>query len=267
MGLAWKYTTNVAQYGKPTGVLIAGRCNWKDPAFASARAKGAEVLVYIAPTERPDHRVCDLDMQFYKNNLGAVPLWPYPTYGQRSGWPNTRMTDMRPGSQWIQYVVSYVEKLMREKKVDGVYLDSVGARRWGRLANWESWPQSEKNTWTDGNIDLVRRLDAKRRAINPDFIIVNNNTWDRGDSRGFAAEKYIDGINLEHPTTSNYHKKYVGRQFSNLGHRRVFVTANNRSEALMWAKVPGVTHVSDQTSSQYKHPNPPVVGFTRLNDR
>ena len=39
------------------------------------------------------------------NNYGAVPLWPYPSYGQRSIWADTNMTDMRPGSKWILCVV------------------------------------------------------------------------------------------------------------------------------------------------------------------
>ena len=71
-------------------MLIAGRCNRYEPEFAAARAKGAEVLAYLNPASRPDQRVCALDQAFYMNNYGAVPLWPYPSYGQRSIWPNTQ---------------------------------------------------------------------------------------------------------------------------------------------------------------------------------
>lgn len=268
LGIAFKTVTNVPLYGKPTGMLIAGRCNRYDPAFAAARARGAEVLAYINPVTRPDHNVCTLDTRFYMNNLGAVPLWPHPTYGQRSPWANTRMTDMRAGSAWIRYVVTYVENLMREGKVDGVFLDTVGVRPWASLAEWSSWPQWEKNAYAAGNVDLVRRLDARRRAINPNFIIVNNNVWENGTTRAVEGERYVDGVTIEHPKPlSPWHASYAGRSFGNLGHRRVLIIANTRSEAQAWARVPGVTHVSDQTSSQYRNPNPPAVAFQVLRDR
>ncbi len=265
-GLAYSQTTNVSLYGKPTGILVTGRCNRYNSAFASARSRGAEILAYINAMERPDHKICDLDHALYMNNIGAVPLWPYPSYGQRYAWPGMNLTDMRPGSKWILWVVSYVEKLMRERKVDGVWLDGIGGRPWG-YSEWTTWSTTEKNLWTDGNIDLVRRLDAKRRAINPNFLIISNNVWDRGDSRGYAGEKYVDGIALEHPTryVRPYHKAQVGRTFSNLGQRRVLVIARDTTEARAWAAVPGVTHVSNQMT--YKYPTAPPVSFKALYDR
>jgi TM1410 hypothetical-related protein. len=269
-GIAFARETNVSLYGKPTGLLITGRCNRYEPEFAAARAKGAEVLAYLNPATRPDSRVCALDQAFYMNDYGAVPLWPYPTYGQRSIWPNTKMTDIRPGSKWILWVVSYVEKLMRENKVDGVFLDNIGGRPWGS-SNWTQWSQAEKNAWTDGSIDLVRRLDAKRRAINPNFIIVNNNIWaiTGGSTRGLPGEKYVDGVNLEHPYNgvNPYHLAYAKKPFSNLGHRRLLVTAKSATEAKAWAAYSFVTHVSPQVASQYGNPTVPVVSFKALTDR
>lgn len=269
-GIAFKNTTNVSLYGKPTGLLITGRCNPYDAAFTAARARGAEVLMYLNPSERPDAQICALDTKFYMNNRAAVPLWPYPSYGQRINYPGSKLTDMRPGSRWILHVVSYVETVMREKKVDGVFLDVVGGRLWSSLSSWNNWPTSEKNAWTDGNIDLVRRLDAKRRAINPFFLILNNNVWDRGggDTRGLAGEQYVDGVVLEHPNVASaYHKAYANRRFGNLGQRRVMVIGNNKSEAQAWARVPGVTHVSDQSTPRYAYPNSPSVPFKYLGDR
>lgn len=268
LGIAFKTVTNVSLYGKPTGMLIAGRCNRNDAAFQTARQKGAEVLAYINPVARPDHFVCALDTRFYMNDIGQVPLWPYPTYGQRSPWANTRMTDIRAGSEWADWVVKYVEGLMREGKVDGVFLDAVGVRPWNSLAEWNSWPQAEKNAFAAGNIDLVRRLDARRRAIKPSFIIVSNNVWEAGTMSAVEGERYLDGVVIEHPKPlSPWHVKYVAKPFGNLGHRRVLVIANTRADAQAWAKVPGVTHVSDQTSVQYKNPNPPAVAFQKLTDR
>ncbi|HKQ81267.1 MAG TPA: hypothetical protein VJS42_03650 [Steroidobacteraceae bacterium] len=259
--------TNVALYGKPTGLMIAGRCNRYATVFATIRTKGAEVLAYLNPVERPDSQVCALDRGFYMNNYGAVPLWPYPTYGQRQQWGGSRLTDMRPGSKWILSVVAYVENLMRERKVDGVFLDVVGGRVWGTLAAWDSWSAAEKNAWTDGNVDLVRRLDASRRRLNPDFILMNNNVWDRGDTRGLPGEKYVDGVAIEHPKlgVQPWHKNYAQKTFSNIGHRRVLVIARTTADAKLWSAVSGVTHVSDQM--YYGYPTPPPVAFKPLYDR
>jgi len=117
-------------------------------------------------------------------------------------------------------------------------------------------------------MDLVRRLDARRRAIKPDFIIVSNNVWEAGKMSAVEAEQYLDGVVIEHPKPLNpWHVNYVKKPFGNLGHRRVLVIANSRSEAQAWAKVQGVTHVSDQTSAQYKNPNTPAVSFQKLSDR
>jgi len=268
-GISFARETNVSLYGKPTGLLVTGRCNRYEPEFAIARSKGAEVLAYLNAASRPDLRVCALDQTFYMNNYGAVPLWPYPTYGQRSIFANTKMTDMRPGSKWILWVVSYVEKLMRERKVDGVFLDVIGGRPWNS-SNWTNWSLAEKNAWTDGSIDLVRRLDAKRRAINPNFIIVNNNIWaiTGGSTRGLPGEKYVDGVSIEHPAGVNaYHLAYARKPFGNLGHRRVLVIARNSDEARAWAATGVVSHVSPQTNLQYRYPTAPVVSFKALYDR
>jgi hypothetical protein len=268
-GIAFKYSTNVSLYGKPTGLMITGRCNRYEAPFMTMRTKGGEVLAYLNATSRPDGFVCALDKTFYMNNYGAVPLWPWPSYGARQIYANSRMVDIRKGSVWSNYVVSYVEKLMRERKVDGVFLDVVGARPWG-ISNWSTWSKTEKDAWTNGTVDLVRRIDAKRRAINPNFLLLNNNIWDRGDGStlGYPAEKFVDGVILEHPPgVTAYHKKYVQRTFSNLGHRRVMIIARDTTEAKAWAIVPGVTHVSNQASSHYSYPTVPPISFKALADR
>jgi hypothetical protein len=270
LGIAFKSTTNSGLYAKPTGMLITGRCNPYATAFADARRKGAEVLMYLNPMERPNKASCPLDAKFYLNDINDVPLWPYPSYGVRFKYPNSLMTDMRAGSKWILHVVSYVERIMREGKHDGIFLDSIGARPWGALSNYGNWSTTEKNAWTAGNVDLVRRLDAKRRAINPNFLIINNNVWDRGDGNtlGLAGEKYVDGIMLEHPRVgSAWHISYVAKAFGNLGQRRVLVIANTAAEARTWASRKGVTHVSGQTTAQYTYPLTPPVSFSYLGDR
>lgn len=56
-GIAFAKQTNVSLYGKPTGMLITGRCNRYAAEFATARARGAEVLAYLNATSRPDSKV------------------------------------------------------------------------------------------------------------------------------------------------------------------------------------------------------------------
>jgi hypothetical protein len=269
MGIAFNSTTNVSLYGKTTGLLLTGRCNRYDSAFQSARSKGGEVLAYLDVAERPDHAICSLDTAFYMNSLGKVPLWPYPSYGMRVNYPNHHMTDLRKGSAWSNWVVSYVSNLMRENKVDGVFLDVLGGRVWTSLSGWNSWPQSQKDAWTDGAVDLVRRLDAARRSIRPTFLIINNNVWNRGsstDHRADAGEKYVDGVMLEHPPVdSAYHINYAKKAFGNLGQRRVIVVARSAADAKTWAARSGVTHVSPQVD--YRYPPTPVVSFHYLGDR
>jgi hypothetical protein len=256
--------TSIEEYERPTAVLVSGNCNRDDPRFQKARAGGAEVLAYINPTAVYDNLPCKNKDSLYGSDRTRVPLWPYPSPGERVSWKNTHMTDIRPGSEWSNHVVDYVEKLMRDGKVDGVFLDVVGARLWSPMTSWKSWSAKEQDEWTDGNIDLVRRIDAKRREINPDFIVVNNSFWDRGDPHGLVGTQYVDGIVLEHPKFNPFEKANAQRPYGNLGHRRVLVIARE-GEGAEWAKIPGVTHVGEQAT--YGHPGPPVVPFTALADR
>ena len=257
--------TNFEAYEHPTAMLIAGNCNRDDPRFQQARAAGAEVLAYLNPTSVYDSLPCRNKPGLYGHDRERVPLWPYPSYGERVSWKHTHMTDMRPGSAWSNHVVDFVEQLMRDGQFDGVFLDVVGARVWADTTQWSDWPQAERDEYTRGNIDLVRRIDQRRRAIDPDFIVVNNSLWDRGDAVGFEGEKYVDGVVLEHPALNDYHRRYAGRPFGDLGHRRVLVIARSTEDARAWAHVPGVTNVTDERT--YAHPGEPLVPFTAVTDR
>ena len=260
-----KSLENIDDYARPGALIVAGNCNRYDPKFAEARAAGAEVLAYLNPIEVYDHIPCKLNEGFYNGARERVPLWPYPKPGERINWPKTHMADMRAGSDWSNNIVAYVENLMREGKVDGVFLDNIGARLWSKLADWHSWSKQEQDAWTEGNIDLVRRIDALRRKINPEFIVVTNNVWHRGDAAGFAGEQYVDGVVLERSALNDWHAKYAGRPFSNLGHRRVLVVSRTQADVEQWARVPGVTHVSFQPN--YGYTARPLLPFRALNDR
>jgi len=103
--------TNFEAYEHPTAMLIAGNCNRDDPRFQQARAAGAEVLAYLNPTSVYDSLPCRNKPGLYGHDRERVPLWPYPSYGERVSWKHTHMTDMRPGSAWSNHVVDFVEQL------------------------------------------------------------------------------------------------------------------------------------------------------------
>lgn len=284
--IAFGNTTNTHLYAKPGALVVAGRCvsHYTTPAMQAVRAGGGEVLQYIIPSEVNDSlQYCSYgrDQEYYTGYGEPVPLWPYPKSapGTRRKWPGTKITDMRPGSPWIVYTVRYIEGLMTSGKVDGVFLDTVGAQSYGKLADWSAWSKEEKDAYTAGNVDLVRRLDASRARLNPGFILVSNSIWTRpdGDRAGLAGEQYVNGICIEHhPSGSAFHRELAGRPYGNPEKRRLLVIASCPAgvacdldeEARKWARVPGVTHVSAQTGEQYKQAlKPPIPAAGSLPPR
>ena len=242
---------NMEAYQRPGAMLITGNCNPQAPQFAAARAGGAEVLRYLNPIDVYDHMPCKLTADFFEG--GNAPLWPAVQGRQRINYKKTHLADIRANSPWSDHVVAYVEQLMREGSVDGVFLDVVGARLWGDLAQWKQWSPAERDAWTLGCVDLVRRIDERRRAMNPKFLVVTNNLWDRGDTLGLEGERHVDGIMLEHPRIDRAHEEYAQRAYGDLGHRRLLVIARTEEDAEVWDKLPGVTHVSHQ--QKYDHPD------------
>lgn len=258
--LAFCYTSTagVEAYVHPSAVIVTGRGNRYDPAFQVAREGGAEVYAYLNVIERPDAATSPLDLAFYLGDVSKVPLWP----GGRINFAGHVLTDMRLGSSWVQHCLDYIEALMVEGKVDGVFLDVVGARLWSTLAAWDTWPQLERDAWTAGNVDFVRQLDERRRAVNDEFKINNNSMWET--PAGVEGRIYVDGICLEHhPSTRTSAIAAAGRQYSPLGHRRVFwITTALTGEAAAVSAIDGVTHVSTQKS--YLAALPPAVAFNDL---
>lgn len=244
--------SRISEYQNQTSMLVTGRCNRYHANFTAARQAGAEVLAYVNAVDISPNLGCDLETNLYRlgpNHDQPAPHWPY---AERSEYVSSNGTvyplaDLRAGSAWADHVVEYVEGLMHENKVDGVFLDVVGARLWSDIADWPSWPQAEKDAWTQGNIDLVRRLHEKVLEINPRFIIVNNNTWSRGDPLGDPGEDYVDGICLEHHSIGAFQTATAAKPFDGGPHRRMLIIANSDADAAAWAAVQGVTNVSNQT--------------------
>jgi hypothetical protein len=264
--------TNIESFHAPTALLVTGRCNRTNEHFAKARAAGAEVLAYVDPVD-----ILQTPGRCAAEFFIGAQLWPHKDAqgNDRVNWKKAKLGDLRVGSSWADAVVAYVERLMRDGKVDGVMLDVVGARL-GNEADWNNWTAAEQHEWTAGNVDLVRRLNESRKRIDPDFIIINNGFWNPDRTAPdpnvvYPGEQYVDGIVIEnHPVTQMNARAFAGRRYGGAGgvpeHRRVVVITRSSLDALAWANVAGVTHVALQGSS-YRYAELPVVGPTPLNDR
>jgi hypothetical protein len=228
----------------PTGMVIAGRSNWYFPGLQAVRTKGAELYSYLDFADRPDAIKANepVLLDVYMGDPNKVPLWG----NNRVLWPGTHMADVRPGSAWTEYCLGWCERLIKEGKVDGLFLDVLGSRPWGKLAAWETWPESERADWTASVIDFVKELDRIRRRVNDRFKIINNNFWHLNPT----AEQYVDGVCFENNPTSDFHTKYARRAFGSLGQRRVLVIGRNAEYAADWLKVAGPTHITTVDESK-----------------
>lgn len=257
LGIAFDNTDNVPLYANRGSLVIAGRkaaVRADTPVMQAVRAGGGEVLQYIVPADIPDGLNSEFDREYY-GGFGAPAYWPF---ANRSKWPNTRMADMTPDSAWLRYTVEWIVSWMTRGVCDGMFLDTVGARTYASGANWDSWSAEEKDQYMLGNIWLVREL----RQRLPNAILVSNSVWYRADKPQEAAqgEQYVNGVCLEHhASTSTWHRNYAARAFGVPNKRRVLVIANSQEDAREWFNVPGVTHVSGQTTPQYTNPLAPAV--------
>lgn len=256
--LAYNSVVNVVEYAAPTAVIVSGRTNRVAPEFQIAREKGAEVYEYYNLIDIPNVRVSAIDDQFYMGDRSRVPLWG----NGRTNWAGSAMGDTRVGSAWFEYALSFLAARMESNEVDGVFLDVVGGRLWSKLANWTSWPQQEQADWQNGMVEFVRRLDSARKQINPEFVIVNNNSWQFAE----PGEQYVNGICIENhnPVTNLYIVNYANRTFGAPDKRRVLTISSTPALAAAWSKIAGVTHVANTEGVGYGAPGPAAVGYQDL---
>jgi hypothetical protein len=249
LGMSYSSVEGVIAYAGYTGMLVTGRENRYHEAFQEARKFGAEIIGYLNPTDVSLRILGPLDAKTY----AKMQTWPYPTPGERKNYydPFIRkyypLADMRAGSDSIKYFVDLVAELMMERRIDGVLLDVVGEHAWTKSFGWDgvnwNWPQWEKDEWAYGNVDLVHRIDIARRQLNPEFIIINNNSW--GDSWARAGEQFVNGRMIEHhPATSQYQVNMSKRAYGNPEKRRVLVLAKPDQVDGWLAITDGPTHIA-----------------------
>jgi hypothetical protein len=273
-------TSTVLALARPSALFVNHYSSRHDPVWQEVRARGGIVLTYVNLLNVNDSPPSAVERDWYME--GNTPLWPYrDANGQpRRNWPSSKLIDIRPGSAWIPHMEDRVAALFESGVCDGIFCDSHGSRPWSSTrvvngvtipgADWDTWTVAEQTEWTLGCVDTARRADRLRREINERLQIVHNGNWNLSTSHpAYAAalqgEKYCDGVCIEHmKPTQLFHVAQAARAFGSLDQRRVIVIANNATEALQWAQLPGVTHVTcvDTTLGQsYKVPTPPVEGI------
>ncbi|MBJ7456574.1 MAG: hypothetical protein JHC74_10995, partial [Thermoleophilia bacterium] len=240
----------ITAYAKPTGAVVVGRSFTNTALIDQIQAGGGEVYQYV--------NVIDSWWTNYTATGDQAALYGGPRTNpaflwkpSRSNWPGTYLTDMRPGSPWILHAVDHLKKWFPTTHAKGIFLDVVGERLWSSA--WSSMSATEKAAWTAGNRDFVRRL---RAALGPKVILVANNMWQNGNPD-------LNGVTIEHhPFSAAVHWSAVTGRSDWFRPVRNMVIANSTSEAVRWATVPGVTHVSAQSS--YGGPAAPILPFSLL---
>jgi hypothetical protein len=243
-------STAITAYAKPTGAVVVGR-NFFNPALVDRiQAGGGEVYQYVDVIDGwwTSYTATGDQAALYGGSQ-QNPAWLWSP--RRSNWPGTYMTDMRPGSPWILHAVEHIKRWFPTTHAKGLFLDVVGERLW--TSSWNAMSASEKSAWAAGNRDFVHRL---RVALGPKVILIANNSWENGNPE-------LNGVTVEHHpySSATFWSKQLGRSdwFTPV---RNIVIANSTSEAGRWAAVPGVTHVSAQSS--YGGPAAPVLPFSQL---
>jgi hypothetical protein len=244
-------TSTVLALARPSALFVNHYSSRHDPVWQEVRARGGIVITYVNLLHVADAPASAIELDWYMGDASRVPIWPYLTAtGQpRRNWSTSKLIDIRPGSAWISHMEDRLAQLITSNLADGIFCDSHGSRPWSTIAAWDTWTQAEQTEWALGSIDMARRADVIRRQLNERFQIIHNGNWSLASSHpaysaALKAYEYCDGV---------------------------IVIADNITEALQWAAVPGVTHVTpvDTTltpKQSYQLPTPACVGSedTRL---
>lgn len=282
--LAYSNLTGMLDVAKPGAIIITGRGNRYDPAFQEARKRGAKVYTYWNVTNVPENLKNPEDAAQFLVDGQPPPRWPFKTTAgkDRTQWAGSWLLDIRPGSPWLKHIVPLTGDVVDARKFDGFFLDTLGARTWSHTktvngvvipgADWETWPVSEQQAWAECSANIAREIADEVTRRNPAIELIHNNIWSLLKTHpGFAAcaigEKACNGVCLENPAgnvPSDFHKAYAGRTFGRLP-RRVLLIDSTDADAILWASVPGVTHVCSIEQSQgetYAKVTPAVVPYS-----
>ncbi|GAA1920200.1 hypothetical protein GCM10009737_22150 [Nocardioides lentus] len=184
--LVYGDTAGVEAYARPGGLVVAGRDNFDDPAFAEVSRAGGSVLLYLDPV------IDNAYGRYHRLLLGAsacgpaVPDWPGSPVANDYG----SLADFRVGSVLQDKLPCVLETMVAENpRMAGWFADDVGSRSWFPEIDWDSWSPEAQQAYRDGAIALTRTF--RRVADAHGLVVVVNGTWTAGDLAG-AGGGYPD---------------------------------------------------------------------------
>lgn len=207
-------TGGAAAYGRPGGLVVAGRDNYGDPAFQQVSAAGGSVLLYLDPViDNAYGRYHALMLE--ESTCGpAVGRWP--GLPRASQWGH--VTDFRPGATVQQKLRCVLETMVAENPhMAGWFVDDVGSRSWFPGHDWTQWDLATQQAWRAGAIELTQTF--REVADKHGLIFMVNGTWSAGDlgsdGGGFPdpdrhGNALADGGFVElHDGRSSYFSRYA----------------------------------------------------------
>lgn len=262
---------NVASYEHPGALIVTGRDNYDDPAFAAATAAGAHVLVYVdAIVRNTVGRYHDL-LHNTSAHGAATIAW--------AGLPDANETgplvDIRPGTFPLAKLEAVLEVLVDENPtIAGLFADDLGSRSYFPGIDWDAMSVADQAAYRSGAIQIGRvfRAVANRHGL----LLIVNGTWNGGAPAalggGFPVAdrigcSFADGGVMENwdgfdPT---YRANYVnGAQWGTgsgrlRGRQLMFAITADVDDRDEWAASGGVAWCAYQ--GDYGDAEPPWAGF------
>ncbi|RZT87877.1 hypothetical protein EV383_4809 [Pseudonocardia sediminis] len=250
-------------YAEPGGLVVAGRDNYRDPAFRTVAEAGGTVLVYLDPMIKNSYGRYH-QLLFDESSCGpAVPDWPG---SPSNSWG--RITDTRPGAVVQLKLECVLETMVRENPhMGGWFADDLGSRPWGTA--YTSWPRVEQQEYYDGAVAISQVF--RRVADEHGLIFITNGTWEAGDVGGTGGgfpDRTKHGNSLADGGVIEYHdgqqdyfgpygcsQQWAADSLSSAHHPVILTISRSDADRDRYAATGCVTHAVNQ--SEYLDPPPP----------
>lgn len=166
---------NLTGYRHPGALIVTGRDNYDDPAFAAASAAGAHVLVYVDAIVRNT-------IGHYHDLLHNTSAYGAATIAW-AGLPDANATgplvDIRPGVFPLSKLEAVLELVVDENPgIAGLFADDLGSRSYFPGIDWDVMSAADQAAYRRGAIQIGRvfRAVANRHSL----LLIVNGTWNGG---------------------------------------------------------------------------------------